>query len=168
MVLDIVLWLILVVCTVTDVMNRKIYNAVIVPGLLFAFVMHAFLGSWMLSLLGFLVGLGLLFIPFALGGMGAGDVKLLALVGALKGASFVLHAAVYMALLGGGLALGMLLLRKDVIQRIRGLLFFLHSRRFGVQMPFPWPRAAMKKTYPYGVAIAGGVLLHYVSKGWLH
>ena len=82
------------------------------------------------SLQGLLLGGALLFIPFLLGGMGAGDVKLLAAIGALKGSSFVLRAFLYGALAGGALALGALLV---------GRYFFYRPR-----------------TIPYGVALMVG------------
>jgi prepilin peptidase CpaA len=43
----------------------------------------------------------LLVIPFALGGIGAGDVKLLGIIGALKGPDFVFIAFLAAAITGG-------------------------------------------------------------------
>jgi prepilin peptidase CpaA len=57
-------------------------------------------GLWF-SLLGLLVGLAIFFIPFALSGMGGGDVKLMGAVGALQGWQFVLIAGLLAAIIGG-------------------------------------------------------------------
>ncbi len=54
---------------------------------------------------GMVAGALLLMIPFALGGMGAGDVKMLAAIGALNGSKFVFHVFLYGALIGGALSL---------------------------------------------------------------
>src|SRR5690348_10413767 len=110
-----VLILVLLISVVTDLKSRKIYNKVIFPGLAAAFTIHLLLGGWIelgISVIGCLIGLGVLLIPYLLGGMGAGDVKLLALIGALKGTYFVINASFYMALIGAALALVVLLCRK--------------------------------------------------------
>lgn len=86
------------------------------------------------ALLGFAAGLALLLIPYILGGMGAGDVKLLGLIGALKGSGFVLETFIYMAVIGAMLAILVILMRGGF------------KKSFGVGMP-------------YGVAIAGGAVL---------
>ncbi|AEI41598.1 A24 family peptidase [Paenibacillus mucilaginosus] len=171
MLIDAVLLVILAVCTVTDIRTRKIYNKVIGPGLLAALGLQAAEGGWSGVLgagIGFAAGLGILLIPYILGGMGAGDVKLLALVGAFKGAAFVGMAAVYMALLGGAMALCLLLLRRGWKERARSLWAAMVSVRSGLGLPAaqPLPGGAAALTYPYGPAIAGGCLLCYLARGW--
>ena len=65
------------------------------------------------SLLGTVVGLGLLLPAYAIGGMGAGDVKLLAGVGAWVWATTTLYAFCVSALVGGLIAVAMVLWRRD-------------------------------------------------------
>ena len=55
--------------------------------------------------LGLFVGLAVFFPLFALGAMGAGDVKLMAAVGAWIGAKPILYVALYGSVAGGVLAL---------------------------------------------------------------
>ena len=64
------------------------------------------------SLLGTLVGFLVFFIFFVLGGMGGGDVKLMAGFGAVLGVRQILTAALLAAIVGGLLAMLYLLLRK--------------------------------------------------------
>lgn len=109
--------------------------------------------------------MGILLIPYLLGGIGAGDVKLLALIGAMKGTVFVLITAVYMALLGGLLALFVLLFRRGVLARIKTILYSLSGIRQGVKIPLTIAKEDYKATYPYGVAIAGGALLSFFLSG---
>ncbi|WP_158737990.1 prepilin peptidase [Alteribacillus sp. YIM 98480] len=154
-VIDILLLIILLICVVTDVKSRKIYNTVIYPGIILAFVFHAVNSGWdgfLHSFLGFLIGLGLLFIPYLMGGMGAGDVKLLALVGALKGGAFVFQTFIYMALVGAVMALAIILMR-------RGILFSLLYKFSS--------KESLSATYPYGVAIAGGAVISLFTEGVL-
>jgi prepilin peptidase CpaA len=101
--------------------------------------------------LGLLAGLGIMLIPFVLGAMGAGDVKLMAAIGALKGPHFVLSVAVYASLAGGLLAVS----------------YLIRQRRLGATLrylSFGWLPALQGKgqkagSIPYAPAIAAGALL---------
>lgn len=165
--MDAVLLIVLCVCTITDLKCRRIYNKVIFPGLGVIFVLRSWLEGWSGladAAIGFLAGMGLLLIPYLMGGMGPGDVKLLALVGASHGAWFVLVTSVYMALLGGLIALCILLFRKGAWERIRWLGTSLYALRYGIKMPLVH-KETLESTYPYGVAIAGGAVLCLWLKG---
>ncbi|WP_088007104.1 A24 family peptidase [Indiicoccus explosivorum] len=166
--LDIFLLLILAVCVITDVKSRKIYNKVIYPALLVTFAYHLFTGgvdALGQSFIGFLIGFGLLLIPYMMGGMGAGDVKLLALVGALKGGAFVFESFFYIAIIGAAIALGIIVFRSGVLKQ---LMFALLSFRTKGATRALLPKGSLTATYPYGVAIAGGAVLCLVFQGgWM-
>ena len=124
MLLNWVLILVLIICAFTDLIYRKIYNVVLMPALLFALVYNAYHGGWAglwQSVLGLLVGLLILILPFAKGGIGAGDVKLLGVIGAFKGVNFALYSAIGMGLAGGLMALGIWFYRFGVIDTIVGI-----------------------------------------------
>jgi prepilin peptidase CpaA len=164
---NMVLLIVVTVCVATDIKSRKIYNNLIFPALAIAFGIHIITGGWeglAHSLLGFTLGLGILIIPFLLGGMGAGDVKLLALVGALKGAGFVFAASVYMALFGAVMALAIVLFKEGIRERIRFAGYVLLCLRFRMKPHLQgyWTSGA----YPYGVAIAGGSVVCLLLRGW--
>ena len=74
-----------------------------------------------------------LWLPlYALGGMGAGDVKLLAAIGAWLGPADVLHAALYAGIAGGILALVVACARGCVRQTYSNVqLLILHWRVAG-------------------------------------
>lgn len=77
-----------IVAGVVDVMRFKVYNWLTFPLLLGGLIYHAFSGGWdglAASAIGTLVAFGTLIIPYAMGGIGAGDVKLMAAVGAWLG-----------------------------------------------------------------------------------
>lgn len=153
---------ILIICVVTDLRKRKIYNKVIFPSLILAVVINIFMDGFTgitTTVIGFSVGIAILFIPFYLGGMGAGDVKLLAFIGALKGTSFVLVTAVYMAIVGGIIALAILLFRKGWA---KNALFYLIGKKYGVSIPLSFNKQALRATYPYGVAISIGAVFALV------
>ncbi|UYZ21249.1 prepilin peptidase [Mesobacillus jeotgali] len=161
MLVDFLLIALIVICVITDLRERKIYNKVLLPFLLAGLVLNSVTGGiagLTSALAGTAVGFSILLIPYLLGGMGAGDVKLLAVVGGLKGAVFVLTAAVYMALAGGIIALIILFFRKGAINRLKQIGMFLGGLRSGMKVPLGLDKEALNTTYPYGVAIAIGAL----------
>jgi len=159
MLLNSILIVVLVVCAVTDLIYRKIYNAVLLPALLFALVYNAYQGGWAglgQSMLGLLVGLLILILPFAKGGMGAGDVKLLGVIGAFKGATFVLYTAIGMGLAGGLIALVIWSYKFGVVDTVVGILKAIWVMiRSGFTI-FPFRLHNEKIMLPYGLAIALG------------
>lgn len=92
----------------TDVRGARIPNVLTASGALLGLVAHA---SWSggagigSSALGAATGLVVFFPFFALGGMGGGDVKLMAAIGAWIGWRDVITTALYAAVAGGVLAL---------------------------------------------------------------
>ena len=103
--------LLVLVGAYTDLRWRRLPNWLTLGGALAALLLQLALrgpAGGLDSLLGWGLGVLLLFIPFALRGMGAGDVKLLAAVGASRGPAFVFVAFLLIALLGGLLSLGIM------------------------------------------------------------
>jgi prepilin peptidase CpaA len=96
------------VAVVTDLATRRIPNLLTFGTALAAFLVHGYVGGWSgagLSLAGWLVGAAFFLPFFALGGMGAGDVKLIAALGAWLGPSTIVWVALYSSITGGVLAL---------------------------------------------------------------
>lgn len=125
------------------------------------------------SFLGTLVGLSIFLIPFVLGGMGAGDVKLLAAIGSLMGWRFAFNAAVFSALVGGIMVFFYLWKHRQLKETFYNLLFpvltvltkILWKFRFSDYLVILQHRLAKKLTgyqkiyIPYGVAIALGSVI---------
>jgi prepilin peptidase CpaA len=104
------------VAAVTDVCRFKVYNWLTYPllalGLVHGVVSGGAAGLGQ-SVCGLLLGVALTLPLYALGGMGAGDVKLLAGIGAWLGAPFVIALALLSSLAAGLYAVVVLLtLRK--------------------------------------------------------
>jgi prepilin peptidase CpaA len=101
-----------VIATATDLRHRRIPNALTLAGALAGLIYSVATAGGsgaVTSLEGWGVGL-LLWLPiYALGGMGAGDVKLLACVGAWLGPGAVLRVAIYASIAGGALAVAVAL-----------------------------------------------------------
>ena len=99
---------------VTDVWRFRVYNLLTIPLILTGFLYHTLMdGSRGLtvSVLGGLFGLAVLIFPYLLGLMGAGDVKLLAGVGAWLGVESTMIVFVVSSLVTGVYALGLMVYR---------------------------------------------------------
>ncbi len=91
-----------------DVATRRIPNALTFGAALAAFVVHAYIGGWSgagMAAAGWAAGVALFLPIFVLGGMGAGDVKLLGALGAWLGPVAVVWVALYSGVAGGLLGL---------------------------------------------------------------
>src|SRR3954451_17937125 len=100
----------LVVAAVIDGLKLKVPNWItfpmIISGRIYSSTLSPYAGweGLVYSLLGTVVCLALLMPAYAIGGMGAGDVKLLACVGAWFGGSTTLYAFALSAIIGGVIA----------------------------------------------------------------
>jgi prepilin peptidase CpaA len=154
---DLFLCAILILAASTDMAERRIPNLIPLSGLVLALLL-ALLSPQALTpaecVAGALAGL-LMFLPFyALRGMAAGDVKLMAAVGAFVGPALAWRIGITTFLVGGVLALLMLVFSGRLWQGLvnlgqlcKGLAL---RARYGTR-PLP---AASAGGIPYAVAIA--------------
>jgi prepilin peptidase CpaA len=99
--------LVAALASVADLRTRRIPNLLTFGATLCAIVLQTSTDGTRglgLSLAGWLVGVAIFFPVFALGGMGAGDVKLVGALGACLGPIGALHVAAGAAIAGGLLA----------------------------------------------------------------
>ena len=126
---------------VEDLWRRRISNPIVVAGLAAGLVVQVVLRGWVRGpavwIGGAAVGFGIFLIFFLAGGMGGGDIKLMAALGGCLGAGQILRAAFLTAIAGALIACGSLLWNR--IQR----------------------RPA--ETIPYAPAILIGALLSFIS-----
>lgn len=158
MLLNAMMALFLAGAVASDVLRQRLPNLYLLAGLCAALAVQV----WQAGLMGVLPALGgfalglLLFLPFyALGGMAAGDVKLMAVTGAFIGYPAVIWAAALSVISGGVLAMlylvftgsaGKFLLRYWLMVSTRSLI----------------PAAAddpARHRFPYALAIATGTLI---------
>jgi prepilin peptidase CpaA len=164
--LDVILVCLVAQAALTDLAVRKIPNVLILSGLLLAMILHLLGGQqWAPAsqwLAGTLVGF-FLFLPlYMLRGMAAGDVKLMAMVGAFVGPLAALHIGVLAYLIGGVMGLLMLLCSGRWRESWRNIVLIctpLIWRLRGVPLvPVPPPAVTSVGGIPYGVAIALGTV----------
>ena len=152
-----------VAASIDDLSRRQISNwisgSAFAAGVILQTVQHGWGGAGS-ALLGTLAGAGVFLVFYLLGGMGGGDVKLMAGFGALLGVKQLFVAALWTAGCGGLMALAVIAARamRDLwTRKNRARLGEAAAERLTVQ---PGGRA---DSIPYAPAIAAGVWLSLVA-----
>lgn len=165
--------LLLIAAAWFDSRQRRIPNALVLTGALAALTLHTVLPAGEgfasqlpggLGLATSAAGLGLcllLFFPlFALGFLGAGDVKLMAMVGAFLGPDALPGLAISIALAGGLLSLAVAFRTGMAGATLRNLFGALRWGSVGVISAYAPQEQAPQAGVPYGVAIAAGTVAY--------
>lgn len=165
---------VLVVAAVIDGWKLKVPNWITFPmvigGWIFSTVCFGWAGlGW--SLLGTAVGLGLLLPAYAVGGMGAGDVKLLAGVGAWVWGTVTFYAFCVSAVVGGVIALAMVLYARQW-RHHRSQFLSIMTEMLVVRDPNQLSAIAAERKssmmlLPYGIPIAIGTIAYFFWTGML-
>jgi prepilin peptidase CpaA len=170
-------WLVtvtLVVAAIIDGRKLKVPNwltfPMILSGLIYGFEVGGMAGL-RASFIGTLVGLGLLLPAYAIGGMGSGDVKLLAGVGAWIGAADTFYAFCVSAVIGGIIAIAMVLLRREW-RRHKEQFVTILGEMITIGSPSELSAIAAKRKssmllLPYGIPIAIGTIIYFLWEGLL-
>lgn len=159
----------MLVAVVTDLRSQKIHNALTFPAILFGLAWHSIFFGWdgfVFAISGFGLGLALMFLPFAMGIMGAGDVKLMAAAGAFLGTEIVFQAFLYTCIVGGIYSLTVMLFDPKMLKSVmigfwRALNIFIASKQFSYA---PVNSGKKLPKLCYGVAIAGGTAITVFSE----
>jgi len=132
---EILLLLVVLVAAVYDVRYRRIPNWLSVSGVAAGLGLNSFMYSgWpglKLSLLGLLVGFGVYFVLYALRAMGAGDVKLMAAVGAIIGWRDWFGTFLITAIIGGAMALILVASKRRMKKTLWNLSFIISELKSG-------------------------------------
>jgi len=154
---------ILIVAAVNDLRFQKIPNLLTYPSMGIALGYH-FMMSGLDGLLfsagGLALGIAVFILPYLMGGMGAGDAKLMGAVGAILGAKGVFIAFLFTAITGGIYALILILIKRQhfkgfFTRQAATLKTFIYTRQF---IPISEDNNEKKPGLCYGIAIAMGTL----------
>jgi prepilin peptidase CpaA len=142
-----------------DTLTRRIPNKLTMPAAAAALLFHTIHGGahglWF-SALGLLAGFGLMWLPFVLGGLGGGDLKLMAAVGALKGAMFALNTFLFAAIAGGIIALAVAASRGRLKMTFRNIRNILIGFALKTEIRRTTCQESGGDAFPYAAAIAAG------------
>jgi prepilin peptidase CpaA len=169
---NVVLFTLLVTAAVIDVRKHRIPNWLTVSGLVFGLGYSAFIPFYMqhgflFSLGGAAIGFGILFPMWLLRVLGAGDVKLMAMVGALLGAQTVWLALVGSLVAGGLCAVLVSLWHGKLGAMLSNVGRIVHMGTVAVSAGVPLHTATVgwKSTgkLPFGLPIAAGTITTVVA-----
>ncbi|NLN06634.1 MAG: peptidase A24 [Firmicutes bacterium] len=167
--MHVLLFVFVLICLYTDLKTRKIYNKTVLAGFLAAWLFHlvtrGVLAGTKFTFCGFFTGAALLLVPYLLGGMGAGDVKMLGMIGAFVGSEQVVQIMLAAALAGGVMALTTMLKEGELGRRLKNLFLSLYCFLFTrgkEHLEVPQDEKQFGKTLPYGVVLAIGVVIFYL------
>jgi prepilin peptidase CpaA len=151
------------IAAVNDLSTRRIPNLLLLAGLVCALALDLLSPDPGAALLASLGGLGVgfaLFLPFYLvRGMAAGDVKMMAAVGAFTGADGALEVAVLTWCAGGAMAVLLILVRGRLLLAIGNVGRMLTGLLIPGGILAPPAGRESAGSMPYGVAIAIGTVI---------
>src|SRR5215210_2987643 len=167
--LQVTVLLIATVAAIIDLRERRIPNWLTFGAAIAGLAVQVWLSGLsgvMTGAGGWLTGAGIFFLPFALGGLGAGDVKLVAGLGAWLGWQDTIWLALYTGAAGGLLAIVVSLASGYFRQALSNIsLLLMHWRVAGLR---PLPEMTIHHgsgpKLAYGVAILAGAMVTV----WMH
>ena len=157
------------VATFTDLRSRRIPNWLVFPFWLTGLVVSVWMQGWHglgQSLGGALLGFVIYGVLFWMGGMGAGDVKLCAAIGAWVGPHQLIFALVITSMVGGVMVFCWALCGGFLKELFTGAsnLAFGWKDRGGVRDPEMVIANPLKRKIPYAPAIAIGTLVSFFAR----
>ena len=145
------------VAVVSDLLHHRIPNMLVLLGLALGLAGQTYsggVGGLGDSLLGILICFALFLPMYAFGGMAAGDVKLMAMVGTFLGFHFALWAAMFSLIAGGVCGLLIVLVRGQLRQTFGRYWLILRAQAYLA----PTSDEVAGKPFPYSIAILIGTL----------
>ena len=152
-----------------DLRSRRIPNWLVLFGLGAGLILNSYRGTGQLfaSIAGFAIGVGIFIIPFALGCIGAGDVKCFGVIGALLGVGSLPRVLFYSAIAGGIIAIGAVLAGRCRLRFSSSIWteFKIAALSLGRILPKGVNVRIAESGYslPWGVALSAGTIVSYFA-----
>ena len=155
--------IILLICGITDILSGKIYNFITFPGIVMGLALnyhyHGTQGLIM-SFLGLLISTVIFMILYIWGGFGAGDVKLMMVIGAIVGYKLIFDFILYSAIAGGIMANIVIIKNRQFLQTWKHVLRFFLFFIPGYHLKSEPLKKKHSFVIPYGCAISIGSLIY--------
>jgi len=152
--------LLLIVATFHDVKERRIPNKLVLLGLSIGILLNMTMTNKGVSFcfMGMLVGLLLLIIPYSMGGIGAGDVKLLASIGSILGPIAVMNVFAWTAMVGAIFALVLIIREQKLKLCLRNFKAYMLTIFLGRKI-IDYGEGAVQSSIPYALPMLIGFVL---------
>jgi prepilin peptidase CpaA len=165
--LQVILAALVIIAAITDIRSRTIPNWLVLGGMAVGFAVNPFLEGWTglrTAGLGFGLAAGVYMFFYMVHAMGGGDVKLMAAIGSIVGAQNWFSIFILTSIIGGFVALIILLVRGGFGRTFSNILHILkefahlrspHATREEVDID-----SSKATSMPHGVAICIGTLVY--------
>jgi prepilin peptidase CpaA len=159
----ILLSVLLILAVIFDLRERRIPNLLtfsyMAGGLAYHFAVEGFAGL-IFCVQGLVLGMALLILFYAAGGMGAGDVKLMGAVGCLLGPVHVFYSFIFSALVGGLCSIVVLyrfsVLRSSLERCVSAPVDFLRTG-YWYWSPSPAEKKIPRLCYAVAISLGTGI-----------
>ena len=165
-ILEVSLILLCMVTAVTDIRSRRIPNWAVVAGLTVGLLANCYLFGWAgmrSASLGFLCAIALYLPLYLLQGRGAGDLKLMAAIGAISGFPNWIFIFIITSILGGVIVIGYLLFKGGLWRALKNSVFIVKEllllRSPSLSRPELSIANARSLTIPHAVVAAIGTFV---------
>jgi prepilin peptidase CpaA len=149
----------------SDLRKRIIANKLTLPAIAVGVLLNTFGNGWhglLFSILGLIAGIGIMLLPWMMGGMGGGDVKFMGALGALLGGYPVVNIFLYSAIAGGVFAMAVAIYHKTFIATLKKVWAIVCCVLL-FKTP-AWRSDLLKQSIsiPYGLAIGAGTFFYLI------
>ena len=156
---------VLLISACIDLRIQKIPNLITYPAMVIAISYYGAtrgVDGVIVSMSGVALGIGIFMVPYLIGGMGAGDAKLMGVVGAVLGTKGVLNAVLCTAMIGGIYALALIFIHRAHFRgffkkQLTTFWTFILTRKY---IPDPIQNSQNRPRLCYGLVIAIGTGLY--------
>lgn len=158
---NIILASLLMICVATDLKERRIPNKVTVTAALLAIVINGLVSGAEgveFSVTGAIVGGALMYFPYMFGGVGGGDLKMMAAVGAVTGVRIVCASFLFTAIAGGIIVVACSIFSKVAGRSGKFETAACPSRSYHLLIDGSGGIMKEKSAIPYACAIAAGTV----------
>ncbi len=163
---------VLLAATIYDIRYQKIPNLLTFTSMGVSLSYYFYsngMSGFLFSLEGIFLGIAVMMLPYVMGGMGAGDAKLMGAVGGVLGPKGVFVAFLFTGLVGGLYAVILLIHSGNLVVSLRRyyliLRTFLVSRKFTY---FPPTDEVKKLRLRYGISISLGTVFSIVLRNTIN